>query len=286
MYMYKLLDGRMVAEKIKDKIRRQVIELKKKNIILCLAVVLVGKDPASILYVSMKEKQAHELGIKTKNIHLSKTISEGKLLDTIEKLNHQKDIQAILVQLPLPKHISTNKIIAAISPNKDVDGLHPENVGKLLLGEDTVIAPTAAGIMEILKYYKISLTGKHVVIVGYGKLVGKPLAAMIGLSNQLATLTVCNHKTKNLAYYTNQADILVSATGRANLIKKNMIKRGCVVVDAGTTRVGGKIVGDVDFENVKEKASYITPSKGGVGPMTVAMLLENVVTLINYSCNV
>lgn len=275
----KLLDGRIIAQKIKEKISRQICELKKKNITPCLAVVLVGEDPASVLYVSIKEKEAKKVGIKTENIKLAKNISQKKLINYIKSLNRRNSIQAILVQLPLPKHIKTNNVIAAISPKKDVDGLTPENVGKLLLEENTIVPPTAAAIIEILSYYKINISGKHIVLVGFGKLVGKPLAAMISLSNKQATLTVCNKQTKNLSYYTRQADILISAAGVAVLIKKDMVKKNAIVIDAGTSHIDGKIVGDVDFESVKNKAKFITPSKGGVGPVTVAKLLENVIKL-------
>lgn len=277
--MSKILDGVLVAEKINTKTKKTLLELAAKGIKPKLAVVLVGDDPASKLYVSIKEKKAKDLGIITENIHLAENITTYEVIATIEKLNNDKMTDAILVQLPLPKDINTNKVLDVISPKKDVDGLCPENLGKLLLDEPYVIPPTPAGILSLLDHYKIDLNGKHVVIVGYGKLVGKPLAAMMSLSNRMATLTVCNHKTENLSEYTKKADVLVSATGSAKLIKGNMIKKDAVVIDAGTTKVGGKIVGDVDFEELKDKASYITPSKGGIGPVTVAKMLENVVEL-------
>lgn len=279
----KLLDGRVVAEKIKEEIKNQVEELRRKNIVPTLAVILVGEDPASKLYVNIKEKTARELNITTHNLQLITKTTEEELIKKIQELNQDTKVHGILVQLPLPKHINTNKIIATISPQKDVDGLTPENVGKLLLEEDTIVPPTAAAIMEILKYYKIDISGKHVVLVGYGKLVGKPLAAMISLSNKQATLTVCNKQTKNLSYYTRQADILISAAGVANLINGDMIKKSVIIIDAGTIRVGGKIVGDIDFEDVKNRTSYITPSRGGVGPVTVVKLLENVIKLITHN---
>lgn len=278
--MYKLLDGKIVAEKIKVNIKRQVEELRKKNIVPTLAVVLVGDDPASRLYVNIKEKTARELNITTHNLQLTTKITEKELIRKIQELNNDKKIHGILVQLPLPKHINTNNVIATISPKKDVDGLTPENIGKLLLEEKTIVPPTAAAILEILAHYKINISGKHIVLVGYGKLVGKPLAAMISLSNKQATLTICNKQTKNLSYYTLQSDILISAAGIVNLIKTDMVKKGVIIVDAGTTRVGGKIVGDIDFEKVKNKAKFITPPIGGVGPVTVAMLFANVIKLI------
>ena len=277
--MVKILDGNLVSKKINSNTAKRVLVLKKKSIIPKLAVILVGDDPASTLYVAIKEKKAQELGIKTQNLHLPKDISQNKLIGKIEKLNHDKSVHGILIQLPLPKHIDTEKILESISPLKDVDGLHPENLGKLLLDKPFIVPPTPAGIIELLDYYKINLTGKHVVIVGYGKLVGKPLAAMISLSNKLATLTVCNHKTKNLKRYTLQADILITAAGVPHLISANMVKKNAIVIDAGTAKKDTKIVGDVDFDKVAPKCSFITPSRGGVGPVTVAKLLENVVKL-------
>ncbi len=276
--MSKILDGVLVAKKINTKTKKEILNLKAKNIIPKLAVVLVGDDPASKLYVSIKEKKAQELGIITENIVLDKDITTYEIIATIEKLNNDMT-DAILIQLPLPKEINTNQVLYSIDPKKDVDGLCPENLGRLLLDSPNVIPPTPAAILEILDYYKISLTGKHVVIVGYGKLVGKPLAAMISLSNRMATLTICNHKTENLSNYTQKADILVSATGTAHLIKREMIKKNAIVIDAGTTKVGGKILGDVDVDNVEDRAGYITPSRGGIGPVTVAKMLENVVKL-------
>jgi methylenetetrahydrofolate dehydrogenase (NADP+)/methenyltetrahydrofolate cyclohydrolase len=278
----KILDGAKVAETIYNNIQSRISKMKTKPV---LAVILVGNDPASKLYVSIKEKMCLKVGIgiritnyklrimnKANNIKLQKQI-----IAQIKKLNNDKNITGIIVQLPLPKGLDTNKIIETIDPKKDVDGLNPLNIGKLLIGDKEAIAPpTAAGILELLKYYKINLSGKHIVMVGYGKLVGKPLANMIAVANSDATLTICDKKTKNLPFYTRQADILISATGVGHLIQPDMIKKDAVIIDAGTSTIGGKIVGDVDFEKVKNKASYITPTFGGVGPMTVAKLLENV----------
>lgn len=277
--MSKILDGVLVAKKINAETKKEIEILKAKGIVPKLAVILVGDDPASKVYVTIKEKKAHKLGIITENINFGKNITTYEVGATIKKLNNDKMTNAILVQLPLPKNIDTEHVLVSIDPVKDVDGLHPKNLGKLLLDKPFVIPPTPAAILEILKHYKISLEGKHVVLVGYGKLVGKPLAAMISLSNRLATLTVCNHKTKNLAEFTRQADILISATGVANLITKNMVKKDATVIDAGTTKVGGKIVGDIVFDDVVNKVRCITPSRGGIGPVTVAKMLENVVKL-------
>jgi len=277
--MSRILDGVLVAKKINARTKKEMEKLKAKEITPKLAVILVGNDPASKLYVSIKEKKAQELGIITENINLDKDTTTYEVVATIEKLNNDKITNAILVQLPLPKHIDTKQVLFSIDPRKDVDGLHPENLGKLLLDEPFIMPPTPDAILEILKYYKIPLEGKHIVLVGYGKLVGKPLAAMISLSNKLATLTVCNHKTNNLAEFTRLADILISATGVANLIDRHMVKNNAVVIDSGITKVGGKIVGDVKYKSLKDKVKFITPSRGGVGPVTVAKMLENVIQL-------
>lgn len=279
--MYKILDGLLVAKKINNKTKNKVLQLNKCGIYPKLAVVLVGDNPASLLYTKIKKQKAKEIGIETLDVKHSENITHYELINEIEKLNNNESIHGILIQLPLPKHLDTVKILETINPKKDVDGLNPKNLGKLLVNKPFIIPPTADAIIEILNYYKINLTGKHIVLVGYGKLVGKPLAAMISLSNQDATLTICNSKTKNLLYYTKQADILISAAGVPNLITNNMVKKDVTIVDAGTSKKGNKIIGDVDFKNIRNKCTYITPSKGGVGPVTVAKLLENVVKLTN-----
>lgn len=281
--MYKIINGLLVAKKINQKTKIAVKMLLEKNISPKLAVVLIGDDPASKLYVKIKEKKARELNISTINIHLPVSITNYEVIKEIEKLNQNPTIHGVLLQLPLPEHLDTLKILETIDPEKDVDGLHPKNLGQLLLDNPFVVPPTAEAIIALLKYYKISLTGKHIVLVGYGKLVGKPLAAMISLSNQHATLTVCNRKTKNLSSFTQKADILISAAGVPNLIKKEMIKKNAIIIDAGTSKFKNKITGDVDFENVKNKCAYITPPKGGVGPVTVAKLMENLINLIEKS---
>lgn len=279
--MAKKLDGVLVAEKINQDTAKKVEDLILKGIRVKLAVILVGDNPASELYVKLKKKKAEEIGIKAEIIRLDLNIEEKEVIETIEKLNHDKLTHGIIVQLPLPKKMNTEKVLSVIDPVKDIDGLHPENLGKLLLDNPYVIPPTAGAILEILKEYDIDITGKHVVMVGYGKLVGKPLAAMISLSNKNATLTVCNNATEDLGYYTNQADILISATGVGGLITREMVKEGAIVIDAGTSKVDGKIIGDIEYEDVKKVAGYITPSKGGVGPVTVAKLLQNLVKTIN-----
>lgn len=278
-----ILDGRKIAQKIKNRLRQEIANKKLK---LTLAAVLVGNDPASVLYVRMKEKACREIGISFRKIELPKTISSAKLLAKINKLNSDREVTGIIIQLPLPKHLDSNKIISAIDPRKDIDGLHPENLGKLLIGSPRVVPPTPAGIIALLKAYQINLSGKNVVLVGYGKLVGKPLAAMLAVAQKDATITICNDKTRYLSELTKKADILITATGVPYLIKAKMVKKGAVVIDAGTSllrakgkELRAKIVGDVDFEKVKSKCSYVTPPTGGVGPMTVAKLLENVVRI-------
>lgn len=272
-----IIDGKKISENILLKIKNKVNELKKTGIFPQMAAILVGNDPASQLYVSIKEKTCQKVGIKLQKHEFSSNIQEQDIINLIKKLNNDKKIHGIIVQLPLPKKFNTNKIIQTINPQKDIDGLHPENLGKLIIGEKAIIPPTPAGIIEIFKTYKINLSGKNIVLIGYGKLVGKPLSMLLALSQKDPTITICNSKTKNLSSFTRQADILISAVGQANLITADMVKNNVVIIDAGTTKIGGKIVGDVDFENVKQKTSYITPPKGGVGPITVAKLLENLI---------
>jgi len=282
-----ILNGKIVAEKILTNISKQITKMQTKP---SLAVILVGKDPSSQLYINIKEKTCKKVGIKFNKFTLSEKVTQADVINLIKKLNKSKTTNGIIIQLPLPGKFDTNAIINSISPQKDVDGLHVENLGKLLTGQETIIPPTPAGILELLKYYKISLKGKYIVLVGYGKLVGKPLAAMLATAQLDATVTICNNETKNLANFTKQADILITATGVPNLITKNMVKKGAVVIDAGTTviKISGDsrqtidnnklktIVGDVDFKNVKKIAGAITPPVGGIGPLTVAKLLENV----------
>ncbi len=272
-----IIDGKKISENILLKIKNKVNEFNITGIFPQMAAILVGNDPASQLYVSIKEKTCQKVGIKLHKYEFPSSAHEKDIIKLIEKLNSNKQVHGIIVQLPLPKKFNTNKIIQIINPKKDIDGLHPENLGKLIIGEATIIPPTPAGIIEIFKTYKIDLSGKNIVLIGYGKLVGKPLSMLLALSQKDPTITICNSKTKNLSSFTRQADILISAVGQANLITADMIKNNVVIIDAGTTKIGGKIVGDVDFENVKEKTSYITPPKGGVGPLTVAKLLENLI---------
>ena len=271
-----ILDGKKIAEEIKKELREEISALRHKNMNPNLAMILVGQDSASQVYVKNKEKACHELGIASQVFALEENTGEKELLDLISRLNKDEKTHGILVQLPLPKHIDTGKIILAINPSKDVDCFHPENVGKMFFGEPKFFPCTPAGIKELFKRYEISVKGKDCVIIGKSNIVGKPLAVM--LLNQDATVMVCHEKTKNLKEKTLTADIIITAVGKAGLITADMVKSGAVVVDVGMNKdKGGKLVGDVDFEAVSKKSSFITPVPGGVGPMTVAMLMKNTV---------
>ncbi|PIP27851.1 MAG: bifunctional methylenetetrahydrofolate dehydrogenase/methenyltetrahydrofolate cyclohydrolase FolD [Candidatus Moranbacteria bacterium CG23_combo_of_CG06-09_8_20_14_all_35_22] len=272
----KILDGKKLAEEIKKELKVEVLELKKNGIVPGLAVVMVGDDEASKIYVENKKRACEEIGINSEVYELEEKTEEEKLLKLIGKLNKDETVSGILVQLPLPKQIDKEKIILAIDPKKDVDCFHPENIGKIFLGlgQEKFFPCTPAGILEILKRSEIEIIGKDSVIVGRSNIVGKPLALM--MINAGATVTVCNSKTKNLKEKCLGADILISAVGHAGLITADMIKQGAVVVDVGMNRnKEGKLVGDVDFLQVSKIASAITPVPGGVGLMTVAMLLCN-----------
>jgi methylenetetrahydrofolate dehydrogenase (NADP+)/methenyltetrahydrofolate cyclohydrolase len=270
-----LLNGKELAAKKREQLKKDVDQLTTQNVVPGLAVILVGEDPASQTYVKAKQKACEQAGIYSVLIEKSDTISEEELLAEIDRLNEDASIDGILVQLPIPNHISEQAVIERISPNKDVDGFHPINIGKMMTGEDTFLPCTPYGVVEMLKEAKIDLVGKHVVVVGRSNIVGKPVGQL--LLNEHATVTYCHSRTKNLREMTNLADILIVAIGRPNFIGAEDVRSGAVVVDVGINRVDGKLCGDVDFDSVKEKASYITPVPGGVGPMTIAMLLENTV---------
>lgn len=279
--MTTILDGKKLSVKILDELSEKISKLNEKP---HLAVILVGDDPASELYVGMKEKAAAKIGMKSTVIKYPQNTDEKTLLDKISELNIDKDVHAVLVQLPLPKHINSTNIIQAILPEKDADGITPENIGKISIGVEPYAYPcTPKGVLSLLDEYNISLEGKHIVIVGRSNIVGKPLAQMV--LNKNATVTVCHSYTKNLADITKTADILVSAVGVNKLIKKDMIKNNSVIIDVGTSKIDGKTVGDVDFENVFELTSYITPVPGGIGPMTIASLMENTYELFKLSRN-
>ena len=270
-----ILDGKSLSKKIREEIKSEIENFKKRGFRNpALAVILVGNDPASEIYVNNKRKACEKVGIKSLFYHLPEDVSEEKLLGLIYELNQDEEVDGILVQLPLPKHIDQTKVILSISPEKDVDGFHPENMGKLVAQIDDGFIPcTPLGIDMLLKHYGIEPKGKDVTIVGAGFIVGRPLALLLLWRN--ATVSVCHIHTKDIRKFTKDADILISATGVPHLIKADMVKDGAVVIDVGISRLNGKIVGDVDFENVKEKASAITPVPGGVGPMTVTALLLN-----------
>lgn len=274
--MSKIIDGKAVSAFIKDKVREEVSALKSKGIDTCLAVILVGNDPASQIYVANKKKACEALGIISKEFLLPETATEEELLNLIKKLNEDKSVNGILCQLPLPKGLDEKKVINAISPLKDVDAFHPSNVGKIMIGDYDFAPCTPAGVMEMLKYYDISVEGKNCVVIGRSNIVGKPMSMLLLHKN--GTVTVCHSKTENLKEVCSKADILVAAVGKANFVTADMVKDGAVVIDVGMNRSDGKLCGDVDFERVKEKASYITPVPGGVGPMTIAMLMKNTLT--------
>ena len=272
----KILDGKAVSLKVKESVKIRADELKKFGIEPTLAVVLVGEDKASQTYVRAKEKACNEYGIKSVAHRLSENTTQNELLALINVLNLDDSIHGILVQLPLPKHIDTNVVLAAIDPRKDVDGFHAVNVGKLVSGLDGFVPCTPLGVMEILKEYGIDVAGLNAVVIGRSNIVGKPMANL--LLNASATVTVTHSKTKNLKEICKNADLIVAAIGKPFFLKADMVKDGAVVVDVGINRLDdGRLVGDVDFEEVAPKCSYITPVPGGVGPMTIAMLLNNTI---------
>lgn len=272
----KILDGKAVSLKVKESVKVRADELKKFGVEPTLAVVLVGEDKASQTYVRAKEKACNEYGIKSVAHRLSENTTQNELLALINVLNLDDSIHGILVQLPLPKHIDTNVVLAAIDPRKDVDGFHAVNVGKLVSGLDGFVPCTPLGVMEILKEYGIEVAGLNAVVIGRSNIVGKPMANL--LLNASATVTVTHSKTKNLKEICKNADLIVAAIGKPFFLKADMVKDGAIVVDVGINRLDdGRLVGDADFENVAPKCSYITPVPGGVGPMTIAMLLNNTI---------
>lgn len=271
-----IIDGKELAKKIRANLKIECEELKKKNINSKLAVIMVGEDPASKVYVRNKSRACEDVGIKYEEYLLDSKITQKELIELIEKLNNDKTINGILLQSPIPSNLDINEAFRTISPEKDVDGFNQVNVGKLVLNQDTFVSCTPYGIMKMFEEYNIDLTGKNVVILGRSNIVGKPLIHCC--LNKNATVTSCHSKTQNLAQKAKEADVLISAIGKANFVTADMVKDGAVVIDVGINRLdNGKITGDVDFESVKEKASYITPVPGGVGPMTIAMLMNNVI---------
>ncbi len=273
--MSKIIDGKVISSRLREEIAREVEQLKKAvGRPPGLSVILVGEDPASQIYVRNKEKTAKELGFKSEVIRFPDTISENDLLRKIEELNNDQSVDGILVQLPLPEHIDEFKVTLTIAPEKDVDGFHPVNMGRLLIGKPYLVPCTPLGIIKMLDYEGIEIEGKKAVIIGRSNIVGKPVAILLLQRN--ATVTICHSRTRNLPDIVREADILVAAVGKAKFVKGDWIKEGAVVIDVGINRdENGKLVGDVDFEEAQKKASHITPVPGGVGPMTITMLMYN-----------
>ena len=271
-----IIDGKELAKKIRENLKIECEKLKKEKIIPKLAVIMVGDNPASKVYVKNKSKACQEIGIEYEEYLLSKETKQKELIDLIKKLNEEKTVNGILLQSPLPSHLDINKAFKEIDYRKDVDGFTPISTGKLTIGEDTFVSCTPLGVIKMFEEYNIDLTGKSVVILGRSNIVGKPLIHCC--LNKNATVTVCHSKTKSLEEYTKRADILIVAIGKSKYVTEDMVKEGAVVIDVGINRgKDGKLTGDVDFENVEKKASYITPVPGGVGPMTIAMLMNNVI---------
>ena len=275
--MAKIFDGKAVREYNLDKIAEQVTVLKEKGVLPTLAVIIVGSDPASRIYVNNKKAACERTGMRSLEYALPEETTTEELLELIDKLNADKEVNGILCQLPVPKHIDKNAVLERILPEKDVDCFHPENVGRLSIGNGELVPCTPMGMVKLLEYENIDPTGKHCVIIGRSDIVGKPMAMLMLARN--ATVSICHSKTVNLAEITRQADILVAAVGIAKFVKADMVKEGAIVLDVGMDRdENGKLCGDVDFDEVKEKASFITPVPGGVGPMTIAMLMRNTLT--------
>ena len=271
-----IIDGKNLAKKIRQELKEECDELKNNGINPKLAVIMVGDDPASKVYIRNKSKACEDVGIEYEEFILKDETTQEKLIELIKKLNNDKTTNGILLQSPIPKHLNINEAFKAITYMKDVDGFTPSSVGKLCIGEDTFISCTPYGVMKMFEEYNIDLTGKDVVILGRSNIVGKPLIQCCLQKN--ATVTVCHSKTKNLAEHTKRADVVISAIGQSKFVKADMVKDGAVIIDVGINRgEDGKLTGDVDFENVEKKASYITPVPGGVGPMTIAMLMNNVI---------
>lgn len=274
--MTEILDGKALAKKVREELKIKADELKQKGIFPKLAVIMVGNDPSSKIYVRNKSKACEEVGIEYEEFLLDENINNEELLNLIEELNNREDVHGILLQSPIPNHLDINLAFRTIKPEKDVDGFHPINIGKLSLNQDCFVSCTPFGIMRMLTEYNIDIQSKHAVIVGRSNIVGKPMLQC--MLNKNATVTACHSKTKDLGEITKQADILIAAIGRAKFITEDMVKENAVVVDVGINRnEEGKVCGDVDFENVSKKTSYITPVPGGVGPMTIAMLMNNII---------
>lgn len=271
-----ILDGKETARKIRESLKGKAEKLKQKNIFPKLAVIMVGNDGASMIYVRNKSKACEEIGIEYEEFLLEENTTQEQLLNLIDTLNKRNDIHGILLQSPIPKHLDINEAFRKIAPQKDVDGFNPVNVGKLVLGQETFVSCTPFGVIKLLEEYNIPIEGKKAVVIGRSNIVGKPMLHC--LLNKNATVTICHSKTQNLKDITKTADILIVALGKTKFVTKDMVKKDAVVIDVGINRnTQGKVCGDVDFEEVKEVASYITPVPGGVGPMTIAMLMTNII---------
>ncbi len=277
-----IIDGKQTAADVRADVAAKVAELKKKGIEPCLAVILVGENPASVSYVTGKQKALAEVGMKDRSMHLPESTSEADLLKLIDELNADSSVHGILVQLPLPKHINEDKVIMAIAPEKDVDGFHPVSVGNMMIGRPGFLPCTPHGIIVLLRRAGIETAGKHAVVIGRSNIVGKPVSILLARKDTNCTVTMCHTGTVNMAEITRQADIVVVASGRPHTLTADMVKPGAVVIDVGVNRIpdsskksGFRLVGDCDFDDIKETASYITPVPGGVGPMTIAMLMQN-----------
>ena len=285
MHTSKVLSGKDTAVAVYASFKNRLDILSKKGIIPGLCVILVGDDPASQIYVKTKSKKLQSLGLRSKNIYLNNDVSQNELIQTINGLNQDSNYHGILVQMPLPSHIDSQLIINSIDSTKDVDGFHPENVGWLSIGKPRFIPCTPKGIMKIFKHYNIELSGKDIVVIGRSNIVGRPMSILVSSNGDWSngTCTICHSRTKNLEQYTRNADVVISAIGKPNYLKADMIKEGSIIIDVGINRVeaendkGYKIIGDVHYKSVIDKVSFITPVPGGVGPMTIAMLVENTI---------
>ncbi len=278
----KIIDGKAIAAQVRGEVAKKTEELKARGIIPCLAVILVGENPASVSYVTGKQKALAEVGMLDRSMHLAESTTEEELLKIIAELNADSSVHGILVQLPLPKHINEEKVLLAISPEKDVDGFHPVNVGNLVIGKKSFLPCTPHGIIVLLEKMGIETSGKHAVVIGRSNIVGKPVALLLARRQTNCTVTICHTGTKNLSEITKQADILVVASGHPHTVTKDMVKNGATVIDVGVNRIpdsskksGFRLIGDCDYNDLLETAGYITPVPGGVGPMTIAMLMFN-----------
>lgn len=282
--MTKIIDGKVISAAVKDRVKEGVARLNEKGVSVGLAVIIVGEDPASKVYVSNKKKACEALGIISEEYALPENTTEAELLALIDELNNKESINGILCQLPLPRHLDEKLIINSILPEKDVDAFHPHNVGRIMIGDYDFVPCTPAGIMEMLEFEGIEVEGKTCVVIGRSNIVGKPMGMLLLHKN--GTVTICHSKTQNLKEICKKADILVAAVGRPGFVTEDMVKDGAVVIDVGIHRIDGKLCGDVDFENVKDKCSAITPVPGGVGPMTIAMLMQNTLTAAKKQNNI